>query len=190
MEDLIQNVHTLFDERPSQSPPPVVAEITSAYTYGSLFLSPELQQPTTQHHPGFVDGIPTSTQSSFSSLPEGPAMDSRRTPSPPGLLSPLIGLPSSKTLTERVEASKQEQVIPEARAPKAVERLANSNLVEVVSNPPSSVAEWQLHQSRLPPHPAALTMPQSPPESVLSSMSDFPLSSATSLQTRMGRFSP
>jgi hypothetical protein len=51
-----------------------------------------------------------------------------------------------------------------------------------------SVAEWRLRQSRLPPD--ALTIPQSPPESVLSSLSDFPLSSATSLQSRMGRFSP
>ena len=193
MEDLIQNVDTLFDERPSQSPPVPslkVPETTSAYTYGSLFLSPELPQPTTKRHLGIVDGIPTSTQSSFSSLPEDPAVDSRRTPSPPGLLSPLLGLPSSKTLTEGVEESMQEQVIPDVRGPKAVERLANSNPAEVVPNPPSSVTEWRLHQSRLPPHPAALTMPQSPPESVLSSMSDFPLSSATSLQTGMGRFSP
>ena len=53
-----------------------------------------------------------------------------------------------------------------------------------------SVAEWRSHQSRRPPHPDAATMPPSPPRSVLSSsMSDFPFSSATSLQTRMGGFS-
>ena len=193
MEDLIQNVHTLFDEHPSQSPPVPssnVPETTSINTYGSLFLSPELPQPTTQRHPGLVDGIPASTQSSFSSLPKDLAIDSRRTPSPSGSLSPLLGLPSSKTLTEGVETSTQEQIIPEVRGSKAVEISANSNPAEDLSNPLSPVAEWRLHQSRQPPHPAALTIPQSPPESVLSSMSDVPLSSATSLQTGIGRFSP
>jgi hypothetical protein len=51
-----------------------VAETTSI-THGSLFLSSELPQPTevhamdstTRHHPVIVGGIPTSTQSSFSS---------------------------------------------------------------------------------------------------------------------------
>src|ERR1700761_5087267 len=100
MEDLIQNAHTLFDEHPSQSPPVLssnVAEISSVYTYGSLFLSPELPQPTARRHPGHVDGIPTS-QLSFSLSPEDPAMDNRRRPSATGLLSPLLGLPSSKML--------------------------------------------------------------------------------------------
>ena len=192
MEDLIQNVHTLFDEHPSQSlpiPPSNVAETTSAYTYGSSFSSPVLPQPTTQRHPGLVDDIPTSTQPSFSSLFEDPVIYNHRTPSPPGLSSPLLGLASPTTLTEKVETSTQEQVAPEVRGSKAVETLAISNPAEVVSDPLSSVTEWRLHQSRLPQHPAALTRPQSPPESVLSSMSDFPLSSATSLQTGMGGFS-
>ena len=189
MEDLIRNVHTLFDERPSPLPsvfPYNVAETASAYTQGSLFLSPEIPNPNTQHHPGLLDGLPTSTQSSFSSLPVDPAMESLRTPSPPELLSPLLGLPSSKTLTEEVETPTQEQVIPEVRGLKEMERLANSNPAEVVSNPLSFVTEWRSHQSRLPPHPTALAIPQSSPES----MSDFQLSSATSLQTGMGRFSP
>ncbi len=211
MEDLIQNAHTLFDERPSPTPPvpsPDGAEITSTYTYGS-FLSPELPQPaeieamgsTTRHRPGLVGGIPTSTQSSFSSLPSDAAMESHLTPSPTPLLSPLLGLPSSQTLTEGVETTPQEQVpvvIPEASGTKAVETLANSTPAEVVSVPPTSVAEWRLRQSRLSPHPEAVTIPQSPPESVLSTTSDFPLSSATSLrtgiatslQTGMGTFSP
>jgi hypothetical protein len=66
MEDLIQNVHTLFDEHHSQPPSvslPDAAESTSTYTYGSLFLSPELPQrteipvmgSTTRDPPGFVD---------------------------------------------------------------------------------------------------------------------------------------
>jgi len=185
LEDLIQNAHTLFDERSAQTPPVPssnVAETTSIYTYGSLFLSPELPQSTTQHH-----GIPTPTHSSLSSsLPSDAATDSRRPPSPTGLLSPLVlGLPSSKTLTEGLETSSQDQVIPKVKGPKAAETLANSNAAEVESVPLTSVAEWRLHQSRLASQPEALTIPQSPPESVLSSTSDFPLSSATSLQTRI-----
>lgn len=192
MEDLIQNSQTLFDERSSQSAPVPAsnfAETTSAPTYGSLFLCPESQQPTTQGHPGFLGGLFTSTQSSFSLLPEDAAMDSHRTPSPTEFPSPLPGLPSSKSLTEGGEPSTQEQVLPKVRGPETVERLANSKPAEVVSIPSSSVSEWRLHQWRLPPHPAAPTTPQSPHESVLSSMSDFSLSSATSLQTGMGGLS-
>jgi hypothetical protein len=195
MEDLIQNVHTLFNEDPS-SPPVLsfdVAGTTTPYTYGSLFLSPELPQPAeiqaighnTVHRSG-VGGIPTSTQSS-SSLPSDSATESRPTPSPTPLLSPLLGLSSSKTLAEGVEMTTKEELIPQERGPRAMQTLA---LAEVVSVPLTSVAEWRLRQSQLPPQPDALTIPQSPPESVLSSMSDFPLSSATSLQTRMEPFSP
>lgn len=198
MEDLIQNAHTLFDEHPSPSQPVPsfnAVEATTPYTYGSLFLSPELPQPaevqamssSTTHRPGLVGGIPTSTRSSFSS-PSDAATESRLTPSPTPLLSPLLGLQSSNTLTEGVETTTQGELISEARG-KAVETLANSTLAEVVSVPLTAVAEWRSRQSRLPPQSDALTIPQSPPESVLSSMSDFPLSSATSLQTRMGPFS-
>ncbi len=197
MEDLIQNAHTLFDERPPPSPPVPsldVAGTTSTYTYSSL-LSPELPQPaeveamgsTTRHRPGLIGGIPTSTQSSFSSSPSDAAMESRLTPSPTPLLSPLI--PSSKTLAEGVETTMQEQVIPEARGTKAVETLPHSTPPEVVPVSPTSVAEWRLRQSQLSPHPEAPRIPQSPPESVLSSTSEFPLSSATSLQTAMRPFS-
>jgi len=192
LEDLVQNADTLFAERSSPSPPfpsPHVAETMSTFTYGSLFRSPELPQPaeveatgsTTQHGPGLVGGIPTSTQSFFSSSPSDAA-----TPSPTALLSPLLGLPSSKTLTEGVELTTQEQVIPEVRETNAVGTPPNSIPGSI---PLTSVAEWRLRQSQLSPHPEALTVPQSPPGSVLSSISDFPLSSATSLQTGMGRFS-
>jgi hypothetical protein len=85
-------------------------------------------------------------------------------------------------------------LLPEVRDSGAVETLPNSTLAEVVSVPPTSVAEWRLRQLRLPQdrflHPEAVTIPQDPPESVLSSISDSPLTSATSLQTRMGSFSP
>jgi hypothetical protein len=159
VEDLIQNVHILFDERSSQfTPVPSsnVAETTSAYTSGPLFLSHELPQSTTQH-PGPVDGIPMSTQLSFSSLlTSDVAADSRRGLSPAGLLR----LPSSKTLTEGLEVSTQEQVIPEERRPKAAETLAGSNPAEVVPAPLTSVTEWRLYQSRLPPQAEALTIPR------------------------------
>ena len=168
----------------------------STYIYSSLFSSPELPQgpqppeveamgSTTRHRPGLVGGITTSAQSSFSSLHSDAAMESRLAPSPTSLLSPLLGLPSSN---EGVETTAQEQVIPEVRGTEAVETLPNNIPPEVVS--PTSVAEWRLRQSRLPPQPEPLTIPQSPPESVPSSTSDFPFSSATSLQSGIGRFTP
>jgi hypothetical protein len=61
MEDLIQNVDILFDERPPPSSPvpsPDMTETTSTITFGSFF-SPEFPHPTeveagstTRHHPG------------------------------------------------------------------------------------------------------------------------------------------
>jgi hypothetical protein len=202
MEDLIENAHTLFEERPPPSPTvpsPHVFTTMSVYTYGSSFLSPDSPQPAevqaldfTTRRAGIVAGIPTSTHpfsSSESPSTSDAAMESRLTPPPTTLLSSLLGLEPSKTLSEGVEATMREQVIPEARGTTAMETSPNSTPHEVVSLPaPTSVAEWRLHQSRLPSNPEALTTPQSPPESVLS-MSDFPLSSATSLQTGMGGFS-
>ncbi|KAH8989365.1 hypothetical protein EDB86DRAFT_3245232, partial [Lactarius hatsudake] len=190
MEDLIQNAYTLFDEHPSPSqlvPSPDAAEPTSTFTYGSLFLTPELSPAeiqamgsTTRHRPEFLGGAPTSAQPSFSSLPSDTAVESHLTPSPTPLLSPLLGFPSSQqTLTEM---TMQEPVTPEVRGTKAVEGLANSPPAEVVA---ASVAEWRLRL--LPPHPEPLTIPQGPPESMPCTASDVPISSATSLQTRVGR---
>ena len=136
MEDLIQNAHNLFDEHPLPSesvPSPNVAETTSTVTYDWLLLSPELsQQPevedigsTTRHAPG---GILVPTQSSFSSS----SMESRFTP-PTTLLSPLQGFPTSITPT-RVEMTAYEQDMPDERGTKAVEILANSIPVEVMSS--------------------------------------------------------
>ncbi|KAH9017970.1 hypothetical protein EDB85DRAFT_1897394 [Lactarius pseudohatsudake] len=196
LEDLIRNAHTLFDKRPSPSPAPspYVEKTTSTLTmtYGSC-LSPELPQPaevqamgsTTRHLPGFVGGIPTSIQSSS---PSGAAMEGHLTPSPTPLLSPLLELPSSIILTEAVETTTQEQVVLEVRGAEMVETFPNSSPPKVV--PPTSVAEWLLHQSRLPPHPEPLTVPQCSPDSVPSSTPCHPLSSATSLRTGMGTFLP
>ncbi|KAH9007770.1 hypothetical protein EDB83DRAFT_696231 [Lactarius deliciosus] len=134
MEDLIQNAYTLFNERPFPSQPvpsPDAAEPTSTFTYGSLFLTPELPQAevqamgsATRHRPEYLGGAPTSAQPSFSSLPSDTAVESHLTPSPTPLLSPLLGFPSSQqTLTE---TTMQEPVTPEVRGTKAVEGLANS----------------------------------------------------------------
>jgi len=123
MEDLIHNVHILFDESPSQSAPipsSNVAETTSAYTHGSLSLTPALPQSTTRHHSGLVDDIPTSSQLFFSSLPSDATTNRRPTPPQVTLLSPLLGLSSSQVLTEGVETTAQEQVAP-GRAATAAE---------------------------------------------------------------------
>ena len=169
MEDLIQNAHTLFDECPSQ-PPPVpsfnVAEATSTHTYGSLFLntwfprSSEIQttDSTFRRCPGIVDGIHTSTQSS-SVFPSDGAVVNRLTPPQSALMSPLRELSLSRMPTEGVQTTTQER-LPKARGTKG--------------------------KSRALPHTVTPTIPQSLPESILSSTSGFPLSSATSLQTRMG----
>jgi len=193
LKDLIRNVHTLFDDQPSTSPPvpspPAVAETASTFPSGS-FLSAELPQPSevdamgpTTRCLGLVGVIPTSTHSSFSSVPSDVALESRLTPSPTALPSPLLGLPSSNTLLEGVETNSQEWVMPEVRGTEAVEpgALVNRPPPEVVSVPPTSVTEWRLCQSQLPPQPEAVTIPRSPPESVLSSTSDLPLSSVMSL---------
>ena len=193
MKDLIQNAHTLFDRGPSLSssvPSPVVDETISADTRGSLFLSPELPQRSTPRlRPEHVDNNLTSSQLSFSSLPpdSDSAANSHLTPPPTTLLSPLLELSSSKTFTE---TTVQEHVVSEARATMSVE-IINSTPSDVVYPPTSrSVdARWP-PQSQPRANPEPLMMPQSPPVSELSSMSGFPLSSATSLQTGMGGFSP
>ena len=168
MEDLIRNAHTLFDKRPSQ-PPPVpssdMAEATSSHTDGSLILSPGFPQSseiqatgsTSGHPPGIVDGIPTSTRSSFSFLSDG-AVVNRFTPPQTALLSPPRGLSSTKRRTEGVKTKTQERLRVTARGTKAKSPL---------------------------PHTEAPTIPQRPPESTPSSASDFAHSSATSLQTTM-----
>src|SRR6266702_3652516 len=213
-EDLIQNAHTLFDGPPPPSSPvpsPHVGETTSTLTYGSP-LSPEFSRlaeaqavsSTTRHRSGLVGGIPTSTRSSFSSSHSDSPVEGRLTPTLTPLLRPLLGLSLSQTLKEGAETTTQEQVIPGARGTHAVETLPNSSPPEVVSLPPTSVADWWLPQPGLHQHPEAPTIPQSRPESALSYTSDFSLCSASlpssttgsppsptaSLQSEMGTFSP
>jgi hypothetical protein len=155
--DLIQNVHALFDERPSHSPPVPssnVAETTSTLTFSSLSLSPQLPESaqvqargyTSRHRPGLVDIIPASTQSSFSLLLSDASSVGRLTPPQLDLLSPLLGLSSSKTLTEGAEMIAQEQLIPEVRGTQVIKALPNSTPPDVAPLPaPTSVAEWWLH---------------------------------------------
>ncbi|KAH9037702.1 hypothetical protein EDB84DRAFT_1675592 [Lactarius hengduanensis] len=164
MEDLIENVHILFDERAVPSP------------YGS-FLSPELPQSaevgSTTRHPlslQVVGEIPTSTRSSFSSSHSESPVERR--------LIPLLGLSLSQTLREGMETTTQEQVIPGARGTQAIEMLDGSS-PEAASLPPTSTAEWWLPHSGLHQHTGTPTIPSSRPESVLSSASDFSLSAAS-----------
>ncbi|KAH9029690.1 hypothetical protein EDB85DRAFT_1509827 [Lactarius pseudohatsudake] len=164
MEDLIQNAHTMFDER---TPPCVTSP------YGTV-LSPELSQSgssTTRHRPGFVEGIPTSTQSSFSISHSDTSVEGR--------LTPLLGLSLSQTLKDGTGTTTQEQVIPWARGTQAVETLLDSSPLEVVSLPPTSATEWWLPHPGLHQRPEAPTIPPSRPESALSSTSDFSLSAAS-----------
>ncbi|KAH9038034.1 Rho GTPase activation protein [Lactarius deliciosus] len=164
MEDLIQNAHTLFDER---TPPRVTSP------YGSV-LRPELSQSaevgsTTRHRPGLLQEIPSSTQSSFST--------SHSDISAEGRLTPLLGLSLSQSL-KGTETTTQEQDIPRARGTQAVETFLDGSPLEVASLPPTSAIEWWL------PHPGlhqrqAPTFSPSRPESVLSSTSDFSLTAAS-----------
>jgi hypothetical protein len=191
LEDLIRNVHTLFDDQLSAPPPfPLpAAETTSTPFPSGSSLRAELPQPSgvdaidpTIQRPQLVGVTPTLTQSSFSSLPSDVALDSRLIPSPTTLPAPLLGFPSSSTLVEGMEMNSQEQVTPEVRRTEVVELEAQGSYSpEVMSVPPTFVDEWRLHQSQLPSQPEAAIIPQSPPESVLSSMSDLPLSSVMSL---------
>ena len=153
MEDLIQNAHTLFEERRFSSPSAFslrvsVAGALSAVTHGASSQSPEAPRPTEPQTP-----------------------------------STLPGLSLLQTPTEDVETAEDTQG---ARGTsKAVEVLSNNAPQGDVSPLPTSVAEWrlQVHQPEARPQPA-LTIPQSPTGSVLSSSLDFLRSSATSLQTR------
>jgi hypothetical protein len=198
MEDLIQNVHTLFNKHPFPLRPVTPSEVVetrpvpSFYSYSlgsslSRFSSPQLPQfaavqapdPTPLHRPGLADSIPTYMRSSLS-FSSGYSAET----SPTALLTP-ISSESSKTLTE-VETTTQERPIAKARSTEAIKTLPNSSLPDVVPLlAPTSVAEWRIHQLRFPPDPEVLMRPQSPPESVPSSISVSQNSSATSMQTRM-----
>ena len=198
LEDLIQNAQTLFDPRPSP-PPPIpssyIAEATSTNTYDSLFTTPESSQSAQaqgtgsaiRNRPWLVDGIPTSrsTQPSFLSLPSDSAMEIRLASSPSAFLSPLLGFPSPRVLTGGAEPTPtQGQILPEVRD------VETENLTNGIPGDAVQPTRSRPSQPRPLPQPEAVTMLQSPPESVSSTSSYFQPSSATSLRTRIGNFSP
>ncbi|KAH9049274.1 hypothetical protein EDB83DRAFT_1409823 [Lactarius deliciosus] len=165
LDDLIQNVHTLFDDRPPPPPhypSPHMAETTSTYTYGS-FLTPESPplaevQPmgsTTRHRP--TPGLVGCTH-----------MESRLAPLPTSLLNPIQGCPSSQTPTGRSGDD-------DARAGRAGgERHQGGWDIGELHSSGSCVRSA---------HICRRAVASSPSDSVLYSTSDFPLSSATSLRT-------
>ncbi len=131
-----------------------------------------------------VSDTSTTSTLTYSSLDQGPEFSLSAELQAP---SPLLGFPSSQTLMEDVETTEGEG----AGGTKVVEVLSNNTPqdVNVVSPMPTSVAERRLQVRHLGEHPQpALTIPQSPPVSVLSITSDFTFSSATSLQTAMGPY--
>ncbi|KAH9016488.1 hypothetical protein EDB85DRAFT_752611 [Lactarius pseudohatsudake] len=171
LEDLIQNAHTLFDERPSPSPSPDLTETASTLISSSLFLSPELPRSsvvqaddsTTRHRPE-LGGTPTSSRYSFPTSPSHDFMG-RLTLTASPFLSPLLGLSSSPTLTEGVETTTQDQANSKANGTK-----------------PRQLPHTE-------PLTIPLTNPQCPPEGLLTTTTDCRLSSATSLQTAWESFS-
>ncbi|KAF8265570.1 hypothetical protein EI94DRAFT_1702398 [Lactarius quietus] len=98
----------------------------------------------------------------------------------------LLAKPPTGKPPEGLETTTQGQAVLEGSDTEDVETSANSIPTKDVSVPPTSVAE---RLSRPLPEPEAATIPQSSPEGMLSSTSNFPPSFATSLQTRTGRFS-
>ncbi|KAI9433334.1 hypothetical protein H4582DRAFT_1003264 [Lactarius indigo] len=166
MEDLIQNAHILFDECTAPRVPS---------PYGSA-LSPELSRSTevgstTRHRPGLVGRVPTSLQSSFSASHSDTSVEGR--------LTPLLGLSLSQTHRDAVGTTTQGQVIPVARGTQAVETMLDGSPLEAASLPPTSFTEWWLPYPGLHRCPEAPTIPPSRSESVLSSTSEFSLSTAS-----------
>ncbi|KAH9179051.1 Rho GTPase activation protein [Lactarius sanguifluus] len=166
MEDLIQNAHTLFDER---TPPTVPSPYGSLW--GLEFSRSAEVGSTAPHRPCLVGGVPTSTQSFFSTSYSDSPVEGR--------LTPLLGLSLSQTLKEGGEMIAQEHVFPRTGGTQVVETLLNSSPPEAVSLPPTPATEWWLPHLGLHQHPETLTIPQSRPESVLSNTSDFSFSAAS-----------
>ena len=164
MEDLIQNAQTLFDERPYQ-PPPVpsfdAAETTSADTDGSFFLSPKFPQAAEIQATGSASrhrpGIVDGIHAS----------------------TQCSSFPSDGAVVNRF-APPQTALMRPLRGPSSSKVLTER--VETTTQE----ARGTKGKSRALPHLEALRIPQSPPESIVSSTSDFAHSSATSLQTTMG----
>ena len=196
MEVLIKNAQALFHEFPFPPTPPscTQAEETASITsYGSLFLSPEFPQHSEVQamgsflRPRPISHIYTSTQSTSSVSPSDSTMDlsGRITPTLIPLLSPLPGFSRSRSYTETKEPPTRELVRHKALS-RAVTFPNPSQDVE--RPPPQSSVSQQLSQQ---PYSDALALSLSPgAESLLTDITNNPLSSATSLQTALVAYSP
>ena len=193
MEILIRNAQALFHEYALPPTPPSSAaeETASMISYGSLFLSPDFPQysevqamgPVLQPRPLHIH---TSTQSTSSVSPPGSTVDvsgpGRLTPTMVPLLSPLTGFSRSRSFPDAKEMPSREQVNHTLRNREAI--FPNSSQ-DVVPPPPQPTSIRRPSQQRL----YALSM--SPGAgSLLSDITGNPLSSATSLQSAMGSYSP
>ncbi|KAH9027950.1 hypothetical protein EDB85DRAFT_1972361 [Lactarius pseudohatsudake] len=169
MEVLIKNAQTLFHEYPLPPTPPsstgLAEETSSVISYGSLFLTP--------------DHIHMSSQSTSSVSPSDSTGDlsGRLTPTLDPLLSPLPGFSRSRGSSETKEAPTREQ---------SREAIFSNSSQDVGPPPLQSTAS-----RRQPQYLEALSLSLSPGAgSVLSDITDYPLSSATSLRSAMGAYSP
>jgi hypothetical protein len=193
MEVLFRNAQALFHEyHLPPTPPSSAAEVTvTMISYGSLFLSPEFTQysevqamgPVIQPRPLHIH---TSTQSTSSVSPPDSTLDVSGpgclSPTLVPLLSPLPGFSRSRSFLDTKETPAREQVKHNTRSREAI--FPTSSL-DVVPPPPQSTSSRWLSQQRL------YTLSLSPGAgSLLSDNTHNPLSSATSLQSAMGAYSP
>ncbi|KAI9455781.1 hypothetical protein BJY52DRAFT_622458 [Lactarius psammicola] len=199
MEVLIRNAQALFHEYPLPPTPPSSAqteETTSIISYGSLFLSPEFPQypevqpmiPVLRPRPRPVSQIHTSSQSTSSVSPSNSTADLSRclTPTLVPLLSPLPSFSRSRSSPETKETPTREQVRHNTRSREAM--FPNSSQ-DAVPPPPQSTVSRRPPQQQ--PYLEALSLSLSPGAgSLLSDITDNPLSSATSLRSAMGAYSP
>ena len=166
MEDLIHNARSLFDERPFQ-PPHVpsfdAAEMTSTDTDGSLFLSPEFPQPSDVQATG-------STSRHRPGIVDGIHVSTQ---------SSFSTFPSDHGTSANRFTPLQTSLMSPQRG------LSSSKMPTEEMEATTQEAGGTEGKSQLPPLDALRTS-HSPPGSIVSSMSDFTHSSATSLQTAMG----
>ena len=195
MEVLIRNAQALFHEYPLPPTPPSTQakETASVASYGSVFLSPEFPQHSEVQaigpylRPRPVSHIYPSTQSASSVSPSNSIVDlsGRITPTLVPLLSLLPGFSRSRSSTETKETPTREQVRHNVRSREAI---FPNPFQDVDPPPPQSTVSWRLSQQQ---YSEALTLSLSPGAgSLLTDITDNPLSSATSLQTALGAYSP
>ncbi|KAI9433320.1 hypothetical protein H4582DRAFT_1988472 [Lactarius indigo] len=196
MEILIKNAQTLFHEYSLPPTPPSstrAEETSSVVSYGSLFLSPEFPQhcevqatgPILRPRPRPISHIHTSSQSTSSISPSNSPVDlsGRFTPTLVPLFSPLPGFSRSRGPSETKEAPTGEQ---SKHQPRNREAMFWNSSQDVEPPPPQSTVS-----RRQPEHLEALSLSLSPgAASVLSDITDHPLSSATSLRSAIGAYSP